>query len=69
MRTKVTVYTLANKDNEQLAVIGMHQLEGVIDSDKKLKKAISFQNLKRLTNYAVINGYNHIRKEILTAIF
>ena len=69
MRTKVTVYRLANKDNEQLAVIGMRQLEGVIDSDNKLKKAISFESLKRLTNYAVINGYNNIRKQILTAIF
>lgn len=69
MKTKVTVYTLANKDNEQLAVIGMHQLEGVIDSDKKLKKAISFESLKRLTNYSVINGYNNISKKILTAIF
>ena len=69
MRTKVTAYTLANKDNEQIAVIGMKQLEGVIDSDKKLKKVISFENLKILTNYAVINGYNNIRKKIFTAIF
>ena len=69
MRTNVTVYALANKDSEQLAVIGMKQLEGVIDSDKKLKKVISFKNLKRLTDYAVINGYNNIRKQILTAIF
>ena len=69
MKTKVIVYTLANKDKEQLAVVGMNQLEGVIDSDKKLKKVISFENLKLLTNYAVINGYNNIRKKIFTAIF
>ena len=69
MRTKVTVYTLANKESEKLAVIGMCQLEGVITPDKKLKKPLAFASLARLTNYAVINGYNHIRKEILTAIF
>ena len=69
MRTKVTVYRLANKESERLVVIGLYQLEGVIDSDKKLKKAISFENLKRLTNYAVNNGYNNIRKQNLIAIF